>query len=95
MKIAEEIGESLLRDLARNPRAVICWTGATLVRIVGHEVLKAMAGKFSPLMQFLAVGYIETLLPPRIEFRQQNCRSICILRVLDARSKMCKICGIS
>jgi hypothetical protein len=74
MKIADKIGESLLRELAREPPALFCRTSARLVRIVGHESLKAMGGRFSPFTQFLAVGCMETLPPPQIEFRPQNDR---------------------
>jgi ubiquitin-activating enzyme E1 len=71
----DEIAESLLCEFARESCAVICPTFATLAGIVGHEVLKAISGRSTPLRQFLAVGSMEALPPQPIKFIPQNNRS--------------------
>ena len=59
--IVDEIDESLLREFARESTAVISPTCAAFGGIAGQEVLKAISGKFTPITQFLAMGYIESV----------------------------------
>ena len=60
-KIVEEIDEGLLSEFARESSYSIAPTCATFGGIAGQEVIKAFSGKFTPVNQFLAMGYIESL----------------------------------
>lgn len=60
-KIVDEVDEKLLTEFARESGAVISPTCAAFGGIVGQEVLKALSGKFTPIKQFLGVGYVESL----------------------------------
>ncbi|OHS99360.1 Ubiquitin-like modifier-activating enzyme 1 [Tritrichomonas foetus] len=72
-KIVEEIDEALLREFARESGAVISPTCAAFGGIAGQEVIKAVSSKFSPLNQFLAMGYIESI-PSDHEYTLKNDR---------------------
>jgi ubiquitin-activating enzyme E1 len=67
--IVDEVDKTLLTEFAREQGAVIGPTCAAFGGIVGHEVLKAVSHKFTPMQQFLGVGYVEALPPPPIDFR--------------------------
>ncbi|KAH0792190.1 Ubiquitin-like modifier-activating enzyme 1 [Histomonas meleagridis] len=73
VKLVEEIDEKLLTEFARESTAVISPTCATFGGIAGQEVLKAVSGKFTPLKQFMGVGYVESL-PKEIKYVPQNDR---------------------
>jgi ubiquitin-activating enzyme E1 len=73
-QLVEEIDEDLMREFARESGAVIGPTCAALGGIVGHEVVKALSGKFTPLHQFLGIGYIEALPRSPITYEPVNDR---------------------
>jgi ubiquitin-activating enzyme E1 len=68
LQLVEKVDEALVREFARESGAVICPTCAAFGGIVGNEILKSVSGKFTPINQFLAVGYIEALPPAPIEY---------------------------
>jgi ubiquitin-activating enzyme E1 len=68
VNLVESVDESLLSEFARESAAVISPTCALFGGIVGQEVIKAISGKFTPLNQFLGVGYIEALPPAPITY---------------------------
>ena len=72
--LVDEVDEKLIREFARESTAVIGPTCATFGGIVGHEVLKAVSGKFTPIQQFLGVGYIEALPAGDIVFEKKGDR---------------------
>ena len=59
--IVQEIDEQLIREFARESGSVISPTCAAFGGIAGQEVIKSVSGKFTPIKQFLAMGYIESL----------------------------------
>ena len=65
--IVEAVDESLLHHFFNGIKSVISPTCAVFGGIAGQEVLKAVSAKFTPLDQFLGIGYVEAL-PPTLEF---------------------------
>ncbi|EAX86764.1 ThiF family protein [Trichomonas vaginalis G3] len=60
-KIVDEIDEKLFKLFAMGTESVISPTCAVFGGIAGQEVLKAVSSKFTPIDQFLGIGYIEAL----------------------------------
>lgn len=60
-KIVDQIDENLFKIFAEEANAVITPMATTFGGIVGQEVIQAISGKFMPINQFLACGYIESL----------------------------------
>ncbi|OHT01138.1 Ubiquitin-like modifier-activating enzyme 1 [Tritrichomonas foetus] len=71
--IVESIDEDLFREFARERDAVISPTCAAFGGIAGQEVIKAISNKFTPIYQFLAMAYVESL-PADKEYELQNDR---------------------
>jgi ubiquitin-activating enzyme E1 len=65
--IVDEVDESLLHNFFNGLKSVISPTCAVFGGIAGQEVLKAVSAKFTPLDQFLGIGYVEAL-PSKLEF---------------------------
>ena len=66
-KICDAINSNLLELFARTCESVISPMAAIFGGFAGQEVLKAITGKFLPLDQFFALGYIEAC-PKDVEF---------------------------
>lgn len=70
---AGSVDDSLIKEFARE-NAVIVATSAVFGGIVGQEVIKSISGKFIPINNFLAMGYIESLPSQPIVFTIHNDR---------------------
>lgn len=68
-----DVDEELISLLVREYGAVISPMAAIFGGIVGQEVLKSLSGKFLPIVQFFALGYIESL-PPDTTYTLKNDR---------------------
>ncbi|OHT15976.1 Ubiquitin-like modifier-activating enzyme 1 [Tritrichomonas foetus] len=71
--IVDEIDENLLQEFIREEGAVISPSCATIGGIAGQEVIKSISGKFTPLTQFLGMGYLESI-PSNHEYSLCNDR---------------------
>lgn len=60
-QIVDTIDEILLTEFARESSYSISPTCAAFGGIAGQEVIKAVSNKFTPVDQFLAMGYVESL----------------------------------
>ena len=72
--LVDEVDEALIREFARESTAVIGPTCAAFGGFVGHEVIKAVSGKFTPIQQFLGIGYIESIPAGDIVFEKKGDR---------------------
>ncbi|OHT02907.1 Ubiquitin-like modifier-activating enzyme 1 [Tritrichomonas foetus] len=73
MNLTPEIDNNIIKLLIIQYNATISPMAAILGGIVGQEVLKSLSGKFLPIVQFLALSYIEAL-PPDTTYTLKNDR---------------------
>jgi hypothetical protein len=59
--LKEESAQAVVRALARTAQGVISPMCATVGGVVGQEALKAVSGKFMPIMQWLYYDAVEAL----------------------------------
>jgi ubiquitin-activating enzyme E1 len=73
LKIAAAIDDFLVETFIRNAHSTISPPAAVVGGIICQEILKTITGKFTPMTQFLAFGYIEAI-PSTVEFELENDR---------------------
>ena len=74
LKLVEEVDESLMKEFERESGAVIGGMCAFYGGVASHEVLKAVSQKFTPIQQFLCVGYLPALPTGTIEYQPKGDR---------------------
>lgn len=74
LKLVDNVDEAFMKEFDREKGATIGGTCAFFGGFAGHEVLKAVARKFTPLQQFLCLSYTSALPPGPIEFTPKGDR---------------------
>lgn len=74
LKLVGNVDETFMKESDREKGTTIAGTCAFFGGFAGHEVLKAVAKKFTPLRQFLFLSYISALPPGPIDFTPEGDR---------------------